>query len=323
MSTLDGRVPHRLRTLGTLELTGPDGAPVPAHRRELLLLAYLAGRRGRAESRGTLATLLWEDREEARARGSLRQALFRLRKAIPDALTLDGETVALRPDGLHTDVEEMERHAAAGALDAAIAAWGGEFLGGEEPGEGSALREWADGERARVRAAFARVLERRLALLEASGDAATAIPDAERLVALDPLDAGATERLASALRRAGDPAAALRALDALAARRRAELGSGLPPRLTALAESVRGEVAAREAEGARAALRQSAAGNAVPADARGRVLAAWRHVADGADPVLLVEARDGDAADVLDALLDAAAADDAVVLAARGYPADR
>ena len=103
MPPLNATSPPRLRTLGALGLTAPDGAPVAAHRRELLLLAYLAGPPPRAATRATLATLLWEDREESRARASLRQALFRLRAALPGLVELDGETVALAPDRLWTD----------------------------------------------------------------------------------------------------------------------------------------------------------------------------------------------------------------------------
>jgi serine/threonine-protein kinase len=72
--------------------------------------------------------------------------------------------------------------------------------------------------------------------------------------------------------------------------RRAELDAGLPPRLTALAESLRAEVAAREAAAARAALRDAdppRAPAAVRADHEAdhaRMLAAWRHVGAGADP---------------------------------------
>ncbi|GLC23839.1 AAA family ATPase [Roseisolibacter agri] len=321
MPTVDAPPPHRLRTLGALELTAPDGSVVSAHRRELLLLAYLAGHPRRADTRVAMATLLWEDRDDARARGSLRQALFRLRRTLPDVLLLDGETVALAPDRLVTDAGELLRLAAADRLDDAIARWTGDFLGNDEPAEGSALREWADAERERLRVAYRRVLDRRVVQAESAGDWPAAVAAAERLAALDPLDPGAGGRLATARRRAGDPAGALAGLDALAARRRAELDAGLPPRLTALVEELRTELADRSARSARAELRQAPDG----ADdaARARLLAAWRHVAEGADPVLVTAVAGAGRTRLLEELQATAAADGAIVLAARGYAADR
>jgi TolB-like protein len=203
----------------------------------------------------------------------------------------------------------------------------------EDPPEGSALREWVAGERARLRTAYRRLLDRQVAQAEAAGAWADAVTAAERLAGLDPLDAAAVARLAAVLRRAGDPAAALARVDALAARRRAELDAGLPPRLTALAEELKAEVAAREAEAARAALRQLAgAGAAADADAgpaaqhdaeRARLLAAWRHVGVGADPVLVTGGTGAGRTRLLADLEHAARRDGALVLAARGYAADR
>jgi DNA-binding SARP family transcriptional activator len=284
-------------------------------------------------ARVALATLLWEDRDDRRARASLRQAIFRLRGALPDVLLLDGETVALAPGRLWTDAGAFLQLAAAGDLDAAMAAWTGDFLAGEDPSGASALGEWVAAERERLRATYRRVLDRRIAQAESGGAWGDAVAAAERLAGLDPLDAAAVARLAAVLRRAGDPAAALARVDALAARRRAELDAGLPPRLTALAEELKAEVAAREAEAARAALRQLAgAGAAADADAgpaaqhdaeRARLLAAWRHVGVGADPVLVTGGTGAGRTRLLADLEHAARRDGALVLAARGYAADR
>ena len=311
----------------------PDGTPVPAHRRELLLLAYLAARPRQADTRVALATLLWEDRDDRRARASLRQAIFRLRSALPEVLVLDGETVALAPGRLRTDVGELVRLAGEGALDEAIARWSGDFLAGEDPPEGSALREWAAAERERLRVVYARVLERRIAQAESAAAWPDVVTAAERLTALDPLAPEPARRLATALRRAGDPAAALARLDALAVRRRAELDAGLPPRLTALVEELRAELATREAEAARAALRRTSrtAGDPPTAEAppaglreeRARLLAAWRHVADGADPLLVTGTAGSGRSRLLTDLQEVARAEGAMLLVARGYDADR
>ena len=61
--------------------------------------------------RDALATLLWPDYDQPRARGNLRRALFVLNTALnEDLLLIDRDTVALRRDGdLWVDVQQFER----------------------------------------------------------------------------------------------------------------------------------------------------------------------------------------------------------------------
>src|SRR5688500_9632207 len=70
----------RLLTLGTLALTGAGDAPALGPRK-LALLAYLA-LATRPLTRDRLAELFWGDRDDARARHSLREALSALRRAL-------------------------------------------------------------------------------------------------------------------------------------------------------------------------------------------------------------------------------------------------
>ena len=66
-----------------------------------LLLAYLALKPGKPHSRETLIGLLWSDRGDNQARGSLRQALWSLGQALknfdPCPLKIDGEMISLDP----------------------------------------------------------------------------------------------------------------------------------------------------------------------------------------------------------------------------------
>src|SRR5262245_11716882 len=68
------------------------------------LLAYLALPAGQTHPRDKLASLLWGELSEAQARASLRQSLFRLRRALGVAemgrLRVDGDGVALDPTGV-------------------------------------------------------------------------------------------------------------------------------------------------------------------------------------------------------------------------------
>lgn len=59
-----------------------DGRDVtPQSRKACALLAYLAGRQGQSVPRDRLATMLWQESDEAHARASLRQALCDVRSA--------------------------------------------------------------------------------------------------------------------------------------------------------------------------------------------------------------------------------------------------
>ena len=91
-----------------LYLFGPprvelDGEPVHIPRRKALaLLAYLAVARprlaGQGHSRDTLASLLWPEYGQRRARANLRNALLTLNRSLgAEWLTADNETISLNP----------------------------------------------------------------------------------------------------------------------------------------------------------------------------------------------------------------------------------
>src|SRR5689334_5578792 len=84
-----------------------------SNRKDRLLLGYLSLQSGRPVSRDKLAGLLWADRGEDQARGSLRQSLAALRSACgedADAILLAGrDSVSIKPAGLDVDVAIFER----------------------------------------------------------------------------------------------------------------------------------------------------------------------------------------------------------------------
>ena len=88
-----------LHLTGPLRVTGADGAVVEGlGQRARALLAYLACQDGCRAERAALADLLWSDRPEAQARGSLRQELSALRRALPaGVLAADRFAVWLEP----------------------------------------------------------------------------------------------------------------------------------------------------------------------------------------------------------------------------------
>jgi tetratricopeptide (TPR) repeat protein len=165
-----------LATLGSLRLTDATtgGDCLRGRRKELVLLAFLVRRAPRPVPRAVLAELLWGDKDEARARASLRQALSQLRRVLGDALDTRGDAVVLATGAVTFDAMRVEAAAAASRWHEVVAQWNGDFLSGHDELGGEAYLDWLHGERARL----ARIAER-------ARDAIVAI-DAEHVPSEDP-----------------------------------------------------------------------------------------------------------------------------------------
>src|SRR5262245_16629874 len=103
-----------VRLLGSFEARAGEGpSAVFPTKKARALLAYLALRPGMARSRDEIAGLLWGDRDDEQARGSLRRTLSDLRKALPLAdgewLVSSGDTVMLNAGSVQVDAAEFER----------------------------------------------------------------------------------------------------------------------------------------------------------------------------------------------------------------------
>ena len=132
-----------------------DGLPLNGFATDKVraLLAYLAVESETPQRREALAAMLWPDRPERVARTNLRQALYRLRRALGDRqatlphLLVTAKDVQLHPGNRHwLDVIEFEAHLSAGRarppgglvlcpdclarLEAAVDLYRGEFLAG-------------------------------------------------------------------------------------------------------------------------------------------------------------------------------------------------
>jgi DNA-binding SARP family transcriptional activator/TolB-like protein len=139
--------PFVIRTLGELRVDGPAGTVRGLRRKERLLLAFLA-RTASPVPRARLGALLWGRAPDARAKHSLRQAIFALRQVLGDGLDVGADAVGLRAGAVDLDVALLEAELAAGRPGAALAWWHGEFLAGLEDAGDEPLREWIDAERA-------------------------------------------------------------------------------------------------------------------------------------------------------------------------------
>ena len=98
--------------LGEYRAAAGRSVALPTRKTELLL-AFLAMHAGQAVPRERLRALLWSDRSERQAAGSLRRALSDLRHGIDDAtgaapLETTPSTVLLRAEATHVDTVQFE-----------------------------------------------------------------------------------------------------------------------------------------------------------------------------------------------------------------------
>jgi DNA-binding SARP family transcriptional activator/predicted ATPase len=182
------------------------------------LLTYLLLHRGAPQSRQAVAYLFWPDSSDSQARTNLRNALFQLRAALPDAdtfLRVDAQTIQWRADAAYTlDVatfEEALRSAETAtsstaqrtALEEAVKAYGGDLLPGS-------YDDWLLRERESLQQRYLHALDGLIALLEGQQEYRTAVDYAQRLLQADPLRESTYAKLMQLYAQAGDRAAALR-----------------------------------------------------------------------------------------------------------------
>src|SRR5215510_4667400 len=173
-----------LRVLGGFELRAADGRDLtPPGKKLRALIACLALPPGEAWSRERLTALLWGDRDEEQARGSLRQALAELRRIMGDeTLRADREAVALDRDAITVDAAEFVRLAETGELVKAADLYRGDLLDSVSLPDAE-FADWLLVERTRIHDLAVGVL----AHLVESQSGETAIQTAQRLLHLDPL----------------------------------------------------------------------------------------------------------------------------------------
>ena len=213
---------YSLSTLGELGLVGPDGAVLRGRRKELVLLTYIARRGPKGASRDELAGLLWGERDEDKARQSLRHALHQLRRVLGDAIDTTGDLVRVADD-VAIDASMLEADIANGRLSDGVQRWTGDFLKGAEDAGGEEFVAWLERERERLRRAVISGFSRLVEEARRSGHASDEARWARRWAELFPLDEPAHLALIDALRR-GDAADEARRIHAgFVARLRAEL----------------------------------------------------------------------------------------------------
>ena len=162
---------------------GAETVLLPAGK-PLLVLAILATRFPAKVSRDELAVLGWGHHDELHAKGSLRQALHRLRRTLGgEAIAADDHSARLAT-AIPSDWAALSAAVSAGDDLAVLHGLHGDFLDGIEYGDGEEPNEWINAERMRwtllLRAAALREGRRALA----HGETETAIGLAERTLTI-------------------------------------------------------------------------------------------------------------------------------------------
>ena len=100
----------RLALLGPFEARWSDGETLALSGKKIQgLVAYLAIESDRAHAREELATLLWSEAGEERARHNLRQALSKIRRGCESLIVSEDDTLRLDREHCEVDVHEFWR----------------------------------------------------------------------------------------------------------------------------------------------------------------------------------------------------------------------
>ena len=205
-----------------------DGSPIEFDaRKNLALITYLGVTR-ECHNREALVTLLWPESEPSRTRAILRRNLSVLKKALSDEyLLVDRETVGLNFEKsiwsdvlqFHQLVTSWKKHRHSQdeicpecmpSLAEAVRLYRGDFLEGFSLSDSSNFDDWQFLQTEGLRQELATALERLVRGYSALGRYKSAIPHAQRWVALDPMHEPAQRYLMRLYAWSGQRAAALR-----------------------------------------------------------------------------------------------------------------
>jgi DNA-binding SARP family transcriptional activator/tetratricopeptide (TPR) repeat protein len=228
-TSVDAAAAGRLQLCGEPAFVHPDGRRTPIEAKDAMLLAYLAIEGPTPRSR--LAALLWPEVDRERARTSLRQRLFRLRRLLGFEPLQPGETTELAA-GLATDLAPADPEA-----EASLAP----LLGSFEWRGGGETATWLAASRAQHADSQIDRLARQSSEREARGELVISLRLAQRLVAAQPTSEHAHRRVMRLHHLRGDRASALAAYERCVQLLDDELGTAPSTETRALARQIDGQ----------------------------------------------------------------------------------
>jgi len=214
-------------------------------RKDLALLIYLVVT-SQPHSRDTLATLLWQDQNQADARSNLRKSLSRLKSLLGEAsIVMSQEQVRFNPN-LSVDldilrfqqhIQQVKKHGhlrgdsgpnlcaeCQSALQAAVALYKADFLQAFSLSDSSAFEEWQFFQSENLRQSLAEALEHLIHQFTYTGDYQTGIECGRRWLALDRFHEAAHRQLMILYALNNQQAAAIRQFEECARILKEELG---------------------------------------------------------------------------------------------------
>ena len=192
----------------TISRNGEELVGISAQKQKFALIAYLA-LEGRA-TRDQLLGIFWPDREEEKARHSLSQALYSLRRELDDVcVRVEGDAVTLDVSRCAVDAKEMETAAESEEWERVVEVYRGPFLEQFALPGAPEFEKWQSITRTRLARISRRAFPRVIGDLLASDDLLGAIQIASQWANIEPLEDEAQHTLILLLARSGDRTGAL------------------------------------------------------------------------------------------------------------------
>ena len=204
---------YRLITFGGLSLLSSDegGAVAATQRSRLALLAMLATAGPSGVARDKILACFWPDSDMERARHSLKQAVYAIRRDLAAESAITGTaSMVLDAAVVGSDVREFEDAIARRDDVAAVALYVGAFLDGVFVRNAPAFDRWVDEERARLQSEYLSACERLARTASSEGRHADAAHWWRQAAARDALSGRIAIELMTALAESGDVTAAVR-----------------------------------------------------------------------------------------------------------------
>lgn len=234
-----------------------QNAPLTIERRKAFALAAYLVLAGQPQSRDTLATLLWSDQDQERARAALRSTLPVLSNLPPAGiLSADRSVVAFNAETAWVDVSSFldligqtraHDHApdvlctvCLSLLTQAAELYSDDFMQGFSLADSAEFDHWQSFQREWLRREFSNLLMRLTRHFESAQTHDLATAYAQRWVALDPLHEPAQRALMRLYAANGQRSEALRQYQELQSLLEEELGAPPEDETTQLYESIRG-----------------------------------------------------------------------------------
>ena len=228
----------KLKLFGRFALSKNRSEIVPVSlRRGQALLAYLASRETRRESREVLLDMLWPDRFKEQAQASLRQVVFELKALAPDdapILLTSRNDVALGPAIVECDLWSFEERTAANQIEDAeflLGLYSGPFLDGP-PLATEPFQQWTAIQRSRLENQLETSILNVTAENTGPADMERSVRLLAKLMELCPMCFQALWRLMELSATSGDPATAVRYYEHFARRLKLEFNEAPPPELS-------------------------------------------------------------------------------------------